>query len=86
MRATENKVSRCPKCIGGRLLVDPYCGETYCLNCGWRQNRRPPVIGRHADTSPVLSLSEAGRGSISDGANDSVPLATLLKWLEDDES
>jgi len=91
MRVTDNNLNRCPKCIGGRLLIDNFCGEAYCINCGWRQAKRRHTSGNHSDASqpgqtsmPTLSQVEAGLPA--DSANATISLARLLKWLEDDES
>lgn len=39
MTDNDNSMSRCPKCVNGRLFTDKRDGESYCINCGWRPRR-----------------------------------------------
>jgi len=91
MRVAENNPTRCPKCIGGRLLIDTLSDETYCINCGWRQTKRQHSNDHHPDASKLrqvstLRLNQAEMDPIPDSPNATISLARLLKWLEDDES
>ena len=36
MTGNESGMTRCPKCVNGRLFTDKRDGESYCINCGWR--------------------------------------------------
>jgi len=88
MMVTENSLHKCPKCIGGRLLVDTFCGETYCINCGWRQTRqwhpceKPNVSRSRRKRMPALSQAEVNL--VPDSQNETISLARLLRWLEED--
>jgi len=57
MTGNEDSMSRCPKCVNGRLFTDKRDGESYCINCGWRPRRLASSLMVSPNTSKSRGTS-----------------------------